>query len=479
MNKVAFVGIDGGDLTILEKIKKNGHIDNRLIDSLMPVDMSSNIDRGWVTIFTGRDASHSNGFYWRIDGKTYSLTESFNASMYNAPPIWEKLLSESKKVGLIGIPTTSPVKPLDGVMIAAGGGGVNILDCIMYYPKEIGPLLDETGYIFDLRFPDFVGKKSIDFINRLLMVEKKRLQILKKLNETYKAIIFWGVVFKGFDIIQHFFWDRVAYLAENRQTRDSLDETIVNYYNEGLSIVLEIISMFDPGTVVVASDHGFAGHEKNVHIVNLLSVLGLIKPRKEKLKKKIKRIAIDYLPDSIKPRLRVLQRKIQMGGVWKLTAPDCIWEESTVVPFKGLNGLYLNSEDHFAEGHVDSSEADFILKKIEECLIEIRDEDTGQKVFQNVHRNEQEYEGPLRRTAPDIIFDLPKGYYLSTDIEPSGIYVTTRNIKRTNPSHLPGQGHIGIHASPACYAIFENGSLSDKQVSKLSELYGIMYNACE
>ena len=477
MKKVAFIGIDGADINILRELSAIGHLSSPVVDDLRPINLNS-LDRGWATIFTGKDASYNNGFYWRIDNKTYSLTEIFNANMYTSSPIWNDLGSASKLVGLIGIPTISPISPLNGIAIAAGGGGVNMADSVMCYPAELASLLKENEYVFDLRFSDFVGKKAVHFVQKLRSVEEKRFAIFKILFKRYPDIVFWAMIFMGADRIQHFFWDRIIYLMKNSEYRDSLDKAIIDYYKFVFNVVAELVEMFAPGTVVIGSDHGFAGYTRNVHILNILADAGLVSLRKISLKSQLKKTVIRLLPDSIKPRMRIIQKKISMQGVWKLSAPECEWGKSLVVPFKGLNGIYLNTYKNFSSGIIDEQQASVVLEKTKNVLSSILDPESGHPLFINIQFREEVYSGPQKDNAPDIIFDLPKGYMISSEVSSSGNYVTQHRTHSTKPNHMPGQGHIGIHSVPACYGVYENGSVVKKNLSNLSELHKILYNNC-
>jgi predicted AlkP superfamily phosphohydrolase/phosphomutase len=77
----------------------------------------------------------------------------------------------------------------------------------------------------------------------------------------------------------------------------------------------------------------------------------------------------------------------------------------------GLNGLYLNLQGREREGIVTSGEeADAILKKISEKLLDARDPDNGKPMVGGVTLSHRDFHGNELGNAPDLIIGYMPGY---------------------------------------------------------------------
>jgi predicted AlkP superfamily phosphohydrolase/phosphomutase len=477
MVDAAFIGLDGGDSAVILGLAAKGIIDQYWTDKFNTVQQPSN-DRGWATIFTGTDASYHGGFYWRPSKKAYALNERFNASMFLAKPLWEKLQDNGKAIGLIGIPTTYPAKPVDGFWIASGGGGTKLTGDHIVQPSEANNLLKDRGYVFDLRFPDFVGKTPVDFVKALTNLEKVNWETSLPLIDKYGPISFFGTVFKGMDRIQHFFWDRVTGLINHGKIEDNLDEAIAEYYRTLFSILRTSISIFNQGTLVIASDHGFCGLEKEINITKILRDGNFLSKKNTSIKKYLRTKIKEAVPDRYRARLRIIQRKIKMGGVWQLYPPELNWSESLSIPFKGLPGIYLNRCDIFPEGVVSCEDSFRIAESICDYLSTFTDPASGVELFQSLRPAEVFYHGPQKHLAPDILFDNPPGYRARTDLHMNGQIVHRHKVLRTSADRMPGQGHIGIHSPTAIVAVFDQGNANASiNITNLADINPILLSS--
>jgi predicted AlkP superfamily phosphohydrolase/phosphomutase len=61
-------------------------------------------------------------------------------------------------------------------------------------------------------------------------------------------------------------------------------------------------------------------------------------------------------------------------------------------------------------GIVRQSQADELLERLREGLLEIRDPVSGEPPIANVYRTDQDYHGPEAEHAPDLIIGYARGY---------------------------------------------------------------------
>lgn len=181
------------------------------------------------------------------------------------------------------------------------------------------------------------------------------------------------------------------------------------------------------------------------------------------------------IPHSLFAQLRVIQRKVQMGGVWQLSPPELDWARSKAIPFKGLSGIYLNRSDRSPIDLINEDRVQKVIESLCEYLAAITDSQNGEHLFQNVKARNDVYKGPERNLAPDILFEVPRGYRIETDMPINDPFVRKHRILSTSESFMPGQGHIGIHAPTACAAVFNDGILVDNtKIASLDGLYTVL-----
>ena len=77
----------------------------------------------------------------------------------------------------------------------------------------------------------------------------------------------------------------------------------------------------------------------------------------------------------------------------------------------GLNGLYLNVRGREREGIVErGTQADTLLREIQQKLLQIRDPKDGSQVITRVDLASEVYQGPYARTGPDALVGYNRGY---------------------------------------------------------------------
>jgi predicted AlkP superfamily phosphohydrolase/phosphomutase len=79
----------------------------------------------------------------------------------------------------------------------------------------------------------------------------------------------------------------------------------------------------------------------------------------------------------------------------------------------GLNGLYLNIRGREADGIVEPSEAETLLREIASKLEAFADPATGEKVIHKAYLGRDVYSGPDDPNRPDIVIGYNRGYRIS------------------------------------------------------------------
>lgn len=185
--KLLVIGIDGGTKSIIEGMPMP------FTQSLFKEAASKNLEedlisRGWAEALTGEHASTNKGFYLMpcSDG-SYDFSASYSKSdMETASSnrtIWDYLNRNGVSVGIVNVPTTGPVDNVKGFMIAGGGGGVKATGEVpdeMVYPPIYKKILENSGYIFDVRLPG--GEKTVSgFLRKISRAERVQKDTFIKL----------------------------------------------------------------------------------------------------------------------------------------------------------------------------------------------------------------------------------------------------------------------------------------------------------
>ena len=123
MEKILILGIDGGTWTVLRPAIEQGYMP--FLQSLIETGASGVLEStipaitpvAWGSFQTGMNPGENGvfDFYrWDKEIKTQQLVSSQNLSM----TIWDIAGRNGKKVGVVNVPMTYPVKPVNGYLVS-------------------------------------------------------------------------------------------------------------------------------------------------------------------------------------------------------------------------------------------------------------------------------------------------------------------------------------------------------------------------
>ena len=90
------------------------------------------------------------------------------------------------------------------------------------------------------------------------------------------------------------------------------------------------------------------------------------------------------------------------------------WVRTRAYTF-GLSGLYLNVRGREAEGILSKEDAAALKEELVRKLSGLQDEETGEIAIQSVYQSQSIYSGPYLNAAPDLIVGYAEGYRASWD----------------------------------------------------------------
>lgn len=363
--RLIIIGLDGVPYPMLKKFAKTGIMPNtgKVIENGFFTPMQSTIPEissvAWSSIITGRNPGR-HGIFGFTDLFPSSYKMRFpNFRDLKLPPFWDMW---KKKSVIINVPSTYPVREMDGVHIS---GFVSIDFGKSVYPKSLIPTLNDMDYHLDVDSQKAHISMEL-FLTDLDKTLNARIETYRYLWDNQDWQIFM-LVFTGTDRLMHFLFD--AY-EDNAHKYHSF---FLEHFNKIDRIVGEINNRItEKDTLIILSDHGFERLNCDVYINYLLRQTGFLKFGD----------TCDFSLNNI-------------SGDTKAFALD---------PAR----IYLNLKGKFPCGSVEPTDIESVLCQLENLFHDLKI--NGRKVVKDVYRKEQIYSGPYFENSPDIVLIGNEGF---------------------------------------------------------------------
>lgn len=325
----------------------------------------------WSSIITGKNpGEHGIYGYTDIPIGTYRLSFP-NYNNLKVPPFWE-LFPQGKSV-IINVPSTFPVRPINGVHIS---GFVSLDLERSVYPKSLIPTLKKNNYKIDVDAAKAHQSKRI-FINDLFQTLESRAVIYKYLWEISDWFNFM-LVFTGTDRLAHFLWD--AYEDDENEYHN----VFLDYFHRIDEIIGEIdASLTDNDILIILSDHGFERLEREININSILRKYGFLK-----LKNDGRRGYADI-------------------------------DEKTVAFALEPSRIYINYEGKYPAGKIKEEDTPKIIDEISTLFSEFSL--NGKRIAKKIFNKEEIYRGQYLSNAPDFVLVPERGFGFKASLKANNI----------------------------------------------------------
>ncbi len=370
--RVIIIGLDGVPFDLLKDLSETGVMPNtgKMISRGIFKKMKSSIPEissvAWSSIITGANPAEHGifGFMDLVPG-TYNLYFP-NFNNLRVRPFWNNI--EGKSV-IINVPSTYPVHSMNGVHIS---GFVSIDFEKSVYPSSLIPTLRGLDYCLDVDSEKAHESLAL-FLVDLDKTLTARIQAHRYLWDFFDWQIFM-IVFTGTDRLMHFLWD--AYEDENhKHHQDFLDH--FRRIDEVIGEVEE--KSREDDLLIIISDHGFEGIDKEVYLNYLLRKEGFLK-----------------FMDNREPNLADI-------------------DSSSVAFALDPSRVYLNLNDKYPRGEVPERNREKLLRELMDLFSSFQVD--NRKVIKNIYRKEEIYRGPFLGDAPDLILVGHQGFNLRANIK--------------------------------------------------------------
>ncbi|MGQ9684271.1 MAG: alkaline phosphatase family protein [Anaerolineae bacterium] len=209
----------------------------------------------WSCMFSGRDPGELGiyGFQNRADYAYHHMTVATGDSV-REPRVWDVAGAAGKRVGVIAVPQTYPVRPVNGCLVS----------CFLapstnsQYTFPAG-LKDEIARVapgYEVDVPQFRTEDKAHLLQQVYDMTDARSRVVKHCLRTKPWDLFLFVEI-GLDRLHHAMWS-YADPAHRRFTPGSrYEHAIRDYYAYLDAQIGEMLSLApDDTTVIVLSDHG-------------------------------------------------------------------------------------------------------------------------------------------------------------------------------------------------------------------------------
>jgi predicted AlkP superfamily phosphohydrolase/phosphomutase len=430
--KIMIIGLDGVPLDIIQRWAGEGHLPtlHRLMETGAVGQLRSTIPPtsgpSWSSFVTGMNPGKTGiyDFLYRKEG-TYRFPP-VNASQRGGTTIWQYLSDEGHRVGVVNLPMSYPVEPINGFMISGWMTPYAATDYI--HPPELAQELErEIGHYRIYPTETFAENRRDSFLKASHDLLDMRTRTALYLGRTRPWDVFMTVFFDT-DRLLHQLWHYLNPEHPWRTDREDKEGFVRDYFRHVDQSISQLLELADEETLVfVLSDHGMGQANNFIVLNNWLLETGMLVLKRD-VWTRFKALMFRYgftlrNVHQIADRLGLAQQAEYVAGYFVdhllkiafLSFLDVDWSRSRAYSFgRHLGSIYINVKGREPQGTVEpGAEYEAVRDEIEALAYEFRDPDTGRPLIGQVLRREEIYAGPHYDRAPDLIL-RPK--------EPSDIF---------------------------------------------------------
>lgn len=417
MSRAIVIGLDGATFEVIDLMISEGKLPHlarlmregargRLRSSITP-----NSFPGWTSASTGTSEGRHGIFMPLIRREDNFRLKAMSATDIRTKPIWELLSERGRTVCVINDPCSYPAVAVNGVLVCGmlwPGGDVPYT-----YPQTLATDLERMGYVVDVNLH---GKEKEQIAKELTRSIELRLRATLELMRRRDWDLLW-TVFTESDRAQHRLWAAWdASHPEHARQPESLRTAIPDLYAKLDEAVGAIVAAADPSVpIFIVSDHGFGPFYASFDVPGWLLSEGYIVERGEKarLKAALQKIGIlDEVASVYRAVKRPFEKEIEYGAE-KLKSQEATTDDyfsrldwaRTRAYYTLDGGIRVNLKGREPEGWVEPEQAARLKEEIRSKLLEQR-YPNGQPVFRYILTQEEAFDGPYSRYAPDLILSI-------------------------------------------------------------------------
>lgn len=471
--KLLFVGWDGADWEIIDKLVCEGKLPNvasllkksgtgyKLKVPIPPTTFSS-----WTTILTGTNpARHGITDFSEIVPQTYRI-KFLTALDRTEPALWEYFDALGARTCVLGFPATYPPDEINGFFLSGFESPVAVSAKAKFaHPKEVYQKISLklghwlVGGIGEFRISSGWHARALRHAHTSA---ERKLNYAKELIKNYGPFDVIMIWFGEIDTVCHHFWrfyDDNSPRFDPNGAKEFKDAIPSIYYK--LDYVLGVlIDEIAPENMILVSDHGFGGAGVEVfHLNAWLKENGYLKFKnhldKGKVLKQVQKLALKYIPAQIQEMVFRANQKMaeKIESVVRFSDIDFPQTRAFSEELNYAPAVRLNVFGQKPDGIVKKSEASELLSEIAGKLEELKSLD-GIRLIKRAWRREELYLGPHLERLPELIIQqaYPNGYSVNflRSAPDSPVF---RRLEPKEFAGVKGSGMNGTHRETGVFII--------------------------
>jgi len=440
-SRVLVIGIDAATLRIVRPLAEKGCLPTlkRFLESGAFGELQSTLPAvspaAWSTFATGTNpGKHGLLTFAQMYADGYDARFT-NATHRRGVAFWEVAGEHGIRGGILNVPCTFPPRPFNGFIISGMlSPGVNSR---MASPPEVFSDLISScpDYEVDVNIADRLRPEARDvFVERAIAnVEGRRRAALDLYRKHHPQL--FCVVFAATDRICHYFLPTDGPLHESPQVRE--------IYSRVDSAIGELLEAVGDGTdVIILSDHGAMPIRGCLSMRGVLARAGLlVKQRPSGLRRAIQRGLLRFartVPKTLQQRIIHRFGGASRWAVSRITSGGVDFARTRAYPAEALEGVFVNLRGRQPRGIVEpGAEYERLRDEVIALFRDLRDPETGRRVFKGAYRREEVWSGPCLTRLPDVVLEQAEWCY---DTKPTSSALSTGIF-----SPRLGEGERGLY----------------------------------
>jgi predicted AlkP superfamily phosphohydrolase/phosphomutase len=481
MEKLLVFGLDGATFDLIRPWVAQGHLPNlgRLMERGVSGDLASTLppvtSPAWPSFMTGMNPGKHNVFdFIRPNAGDFTLV---NATSLRAPTIWQIASAAGLRVGVMNVPVTFPVQPVNGFMVSGllspTHGDISYpADLLAPYASRLGP------YRVALRVQYKEGNEEAFLADALELIELRGRYALHLMRD--RPWDLFMVHFIALDNLQHALWKFIdpTHPRYRPELAEKFGDGLLRAYQQVDAQVGRLIEqaqqLAGEVNVVVMSDHGFGPLHYIVNLNNHLLKHGLLRLKRHpwtQLKALLFRSGLT--PAGVYRWLERLGIQNIVARVSKksrnqvvsmfLSFNDVDWSRTVAYSMGHVGQVYLNRRGREVQGIVEDGAAYVAVReRVVDALHQLTHPQTGLPLLDEVIYGPDVTHGPYADQAPDLHLILDGYRCIAFPLFATNKEVVTQQIRGDSGCHR-GNG-IFIGHGPA----FRQGTIVDE--SQITDL---------
>ncbi len=209
----------------------------------------------WSSMMSSKDPG-TLGIYGFRNRRDYTYDNQIIATnaQVKEPRVWDILSEAGKKVALIGVPQTFPIKPVNGLTVASFLAPST--DSEFTFPADFREKVLQLAPRYALDVKNFRTPDKDWLVQQIWDMTEQRFEVLNYMMESTAWDYFMWVEM-GVDRIHHGLWSFMDPGHRRYQPGNKFENTIREYYKLIDAQLARMLSRIDDNTMVlVVSDHG-------------------------------------------------------------------------------------------------------------------------------------------------------------------------------------------------------------------------------